>query len=324
MRWFTIAGCAALLGANAPVMAQSKAASPYPNKPIRFIVPFAAGGGLDITARMIGQKLTERLGVNIVVDTRPGAATIVGTEIASTAPPDGHTVLMITTTFAINPSLYPKLPYDPIKDFSPITQLNAQPNVIIVPAVSPASTVPELIALAKAKPGTLTFATPGAGSAPHLSAELMKRMAGIDLVHIPYKGIPPAITDVVAGRVNMLFTTTLSAAPFVTGGKVKALALTSGKRLDTMPEVPTVGETIKGYEAQAFQGVIAPAGVARASVEKLAREIIDAIRQPDIDKAFVASGAVGVGSTPAQFSAFLKAETAKWGKVIKEAGIKLE
>src|SRR5262245_2673089 len=273
MKLFIAAGCAAALVVSTVAVAQDKTAPAYPVKPIRVIVPFAPGGGLDITARLIGQKLTDKWGPSVVVDTRPGAATIVGTEIASKAVPDGYTMLLITTTFAINPSLYPKLPYDPIKDFTPVTQLNSQPNILVVNASAPAATVKELIAAAKSKPGELTFATPGSGSAPHLSAELFKRMAGIDITHVPYKGIPPAITDVVGGRVTMLFTTTISAAPHIKGGKVKALAITSAKRLDTMPDVPTIGETLKGYQAEAFQGMVAPAGVPRAIVDKLAREI---------------------------------------------------
>lgn len=304
--------------------AQDKGASAYPTKPIRFIVPFAPGGGLDITTRLIGQRLTEKWGQNIVVDTRPGAATVVGTEIASKAVADGYTMLMITTTFAINPSLRPNLPYDTIKDFIPVTQINSQPNVLVVNASAPVSSVKELIALAKAKPGELTFATPGAGSAPHLSAELFKRMAGIEMTHVPYKGIPPAITDVVGGRVTMLFTTTISAAPHIKSGKVKPLAITARKRLDTMPDVPTIGETLKGYEAEAFQAMVAPAGVPRAIVDKLAREVAAIVHQPAIVKTFAASGAVAVGSTPAEFASFLQAQMAKWGKVIKDAGIRLE
>ena len=304
--------------------AQDQAAAAYPNKPIRMIVPFAPGGGLDITTRLIGQKLTEKWGQSIVVDTRPGAATIVGTVIASKAAPDGYTMLMITTTFAINPSLYAKLPYDPIKDFTPVTQLNSQPNIVVVNTSLPVSSVKDLIAMAKAKPGELTFATPGAGSAPHLSAELFQRTAGVQMIHVPYKGIPPAITDLIGGRITMLFTTTISAVPHIKAGKVKGLALTSAKRMDSMPEIPTIGETLKGYTAEAFQGMVAPAGVPRAIVDKLAREVITALQTPDLVKAFAASGAVGVGSTPTEFAAFLKSETAKWGRVIKEANIKLE
>lgn len=304
--------------------AQDKAAAAYPNKPIRMIVPFAPGGGLDISTRLIGQKLTEKWGQSVVVDTRPGAATIVGTEIASKAAPDGYTMLMITTTFAINPSLYAKLPYNPLKDFSPVTQLNSQPNIVVVNASLPVSSVKDLIAMAKGKPGELTFATPGAGSAPHLSAELFQRTAGIQMIHVPYKGIPPAITDLIGGRISMLFTTTISAVPHIKAGKVKGLAITSAKRLDSMPEVPTIGETLKGYSAEAFQGMVAPAGVPRPIVDKLAREVIAALQTPDLVKAFAASGAVAVGSTPAEFTTFLNTEMAKWGKVIKEANIKLE
>lgn len=299
-------------------------AATYPAKPIRMIVPFAAGGGLEITTRLIGQKLTEKWGQNIVVDTRPGAATIVGTEIASKAPADGYTLLMITTTFAINPSLYKKLPYDPARDFIPVTQLNAQPNIIVINPSSSVNSVKDLIALAKSRPGALTFATPGAGSAPHLSAEMFKRMAGVDMIHVPYKGIPPAVTDVIGGRVTMLFTTTISAAPHVNSGKLRALALTSAKRLPSMPNVPTVGETIAGYQAEAFQGVIAPAGVPRAIIDRLGTELATIVKSRDIVERFALDGAVAVGSSPREFSAFLRSETLKWNKVITESGIKLD
>src|SRR5689334_24347931 len=247
---------AAATAVHGPAFAQG--AANYPAKPIRLIVPFAPGGGLDISTRLIGQKLTEKWGQNVVVDARPGAATIVGTEIASKAVPDGYTLLMITTTFAINPGLYAKLPYDPGKDFTPVTQLNFQPNVIVVAPSFSARSVKDLIALAKSKPGELTFATPGAGSAPHLSAEMFQRAAGIQMIHVPYKAIPPAVTDVLGGRVVMLFTTTISAAPQINAGKLRALALTSAKRQPSMPDVPTIGETIPGYRAEAFQGMVAP------------------------------------------------------------------
>jgi tripartite-type tricarboxylate transporter receptor subunit TctC len=316
---------AAFLTTTAAFAAQpATIADNYPTKPIRVIVPFAPGGGTDLTARLIGQKIAERWGQNFVVDTRPGAATIVGSEIASHALPDGYTLLMITTTFAINPSLYKKLPYDPLKDFTPITQLNSQPNVVVVNTSFQASSVKELIALAKSKPGELTFASPGAGSAPHLSGELFQRMAGLKMTHVPYKGIPPAVTDVLGGRVSMLFTTTISAAPHIKSGKLKALALTSAKRSPSMPDVPTIGETLPGYQAEAFQGIVAPAGVPRAIVDKLATELVRIIKMPDVAERFAADGAAPVGSTPQQFAAFLKSEMTKWGKVIREAGIQLE
>jgi tripartite-type tricarboxylate transporter receptor subunit TctC len=296
----------------------------FPEKPIRVIVPFAPGGGLDLTARLIGQKVTDKWGQNFVVDTRPGAATIVGTEIASRALPDGYTILMITTTFAINPSLYKKLPYDTARDFTPVTQLNSQPNIVVVTPTFAASSVQDLIAFAKAKRGELTFASPGAGSAPHLSGELFQRMAGLQMIHVPYKGIPPAVTDVVGGRVSMLFTTTISAAPHIKSGKLKALALTSAKRLPSMPDVPTIGETLPGYQAEAFQGVVAPAGVPRAIVEKLGAEMMTIVRSREIGERFEADGAIPVGSSPQQFAAFLKSEMSKWSKIIKDANIQLE
>jgi len=274
----------------------------YPSKPVRLIVPFAPGGGLDISTRLIGQKLTEKWGQNVVVDSRPGAATIVGTEIASKAVPDGHTLLMITTTFAINPGLYPKLPYDPGRDFTPVTQLNSQPNIIVVTPSFSGKTVKDLIALAKAKPGELTFATPGAGSAPHLSAEMFQRAAGISMIHVPYKGIPPHIKS----------------------GKMRAIAITSAKRQNSMADVPTIGETLPGYRAEAFQGMVAPAGVPRMIVEKLAAEVARIVKLPDVAERFQLDGAEPVGSTPKEFAAFLKAETQKWSKVIKDAGIKPE
>jgi tripartite-type tricarboxylate transporter receptor subunit TctC len=302
----------------------SSAAAHYPAKPIRVIVPFAPGGGLDISTRLIGQKLTERWGQNIVVDSRPGAATIVGTEIAAKAIPDGHTLLMITTTFSINPGLYPKLPYDPVRDFTPVTQLNSQPNIVVVNPSMAAQSVKDLIGLAKARPGELTFATPGAGSAPHLSAEMFQRAAGIRMIHVPYKGIPPAVTDVIGGRVTMLFTTTISAAPHVKSGKLRAVAITSARRQASMPEVPTIGETIAGYRAEAFQGMVVPAGVPQAIVNKLAAEVARIVKLPDVAERFQLDGAEAVGSTPKEFAAFLRAEMQKWSKVIRDAGIKPE
>lgn len=313
---------ALVLVATAPAYAQDAAS--YPSRPIRMIVPFAPGGGLDITTRLIGQKLTEKWGQNVVVDSRPGAATIVGTEIASKAAPDGYTLLMITTTFAINPGLYAKLPYDPVKQFTPVTQLNSQPNVVVVAPSFPAKSVKDLIALAKSKPGELTFASPGAGSAPHLSAEMFQRAAGIRMIHVPYKGIPPAVTDVLGGRVGMLFTTTISAAPHVNSGKLRAIALTSARRQPSMPDVPTIGETIPGYRAEAFQGMVAPAGVPQPIIEKLAAEVTRIVHLPETVKRFQLDGAEAVGSSPKEFAAFLAAEMQKWAKVIKDAGIKAD
>ncbi len=295
-------------------------AADYPSRPIRLIVPFAPGGGLEITARSIGQKLTEKRGQAIVIDNRPGAATIVGSEIASKANPDGYTLLMITTTFAINPSLYGKLPYDPNRDFAPVTQITSVPNILVVNLSIAAHTVRELIALAKAKPGQLNYASAGSGTSPHLAAELFKTMAGIEMTHIPYKGIPPAVTDVIAGRVSMLMTTTISAAPHVKSGRLRALAITSPRRLAAMPGVPAIGETVSGYEADAFQGMVAPAGVPKEIVRQLADDIAAIVKLPEIRERITADGAEPIGSTPEVFGAFLKKEMLKWGKVVKESG----
>jgi len=310
----------AAVGALLIPLCASAYAADYPQRPIRLIVPFAAGGGLEITARSIGQKLTEKRGQSIVIDNRPGAATIVGSEIAAKASPDGYTLLMITTTFAINPSLYGKLPYDPNKDFAPVTQITSVPNILVVNPSIPAHNVRELIALAKAKPGQINYASAGSGTSPHLAAELFKTMASIEMTHIPYKGIPPAVTDVIAGRVTMLMTTTISAAPHVKSGRLRALAITSPKRLAAMPDVPAIGETVPGYEADAFQGMVAPAGVPKEIVRQLADDIAAIVRLPEIRERIVADGAEPIGSTPEAFGAFLKKEMLKWGKVVKESG----
>ena len=310
----------AAVGALLIPLCASTYAADYPQRPIRLIVPFAAGGGLEITARSIGQKLTEKRGQSIVIDNRPGAATIVGSEIAAKASPDGYTLLMITTTFAINPSLYGKLPYDPNKDFAPVTQITSVPNILVVNPSIPAHNVRELIALAKAKPGQINYASAGSGTSPHLAAELFKTMASIEMTHIPYKGIPPAVTDVIAGRVTMLMTTTISAAPHVKSGRLRALAITSPKRLAAMPDIPAIGETVPGYEADAFQGMVAPAGVPKEIVRQLADDIAAIVRLPEIRERIIADGAEPIGSTPEAFGAFLKKEMLKWGKVVKESG----
>ncbi len=292
----------------------------YPSRPVRLIVPFAPGGGLEITARSIGQKLTDKYGQSVIVDNRPGAATIVGTEIASKASPDGYTLLMITTTFAINPSLYGMLPYDPLRDFAPVTQINSVPNILVVNPTLQANSVRELIVLAKAKPGQLNYASAGSGTSPHLAAELLKTMAGIDMTHIPYKGIPPAVTDVIGGRVWMLVTTTISAGPHVKSGKLRALAVTSPKRLSVMPDVPTIAETVPGYEADAFQAMVAPAGTPWSIVRQLAADVAAIIALPDVRERLTADGAEPIGSTPDVFAAFLKKEMLKWAKVVTASG----
>jgi len=311
--------------AQAQVQTQTQDPAPgFPSRPIRMIIPFSGGGGLDITARQIGAWLTDRWGQPVVVDNRPGAATIVGTEIASKAAPDGHTLLFITTTFAINPSLYGKLPYDPVRDFTPLIQLTAQPNIVVVSAASPWQSVKDMIAAARARPGDLTYASPGAGSAPHLSAELMRSMAKIDLIHVPYKGIPPAVADLLGGRVSMLFTTALSAAPQMKAGKVRALAVTSAKRNRMLPEVPAMAETLPGYALDALQGIVVRAGTPAPVVRKLGAELRSVLQQPEVRQRLEAEGAEVIGSTPEVFAEALRREMSTWSRIVRESGARPE
>lgn len=293
----------------------------YPSRPIRLVVPFTPGV-LDALGRSIGQKITDKYGQQIVTDNRPGAGTIVGSEIVARARPDGYTFLMITTTFAINPGLRSKLPYDPERDFTPVTQIDAVYNILVTGASSPLASIADLIATAKAKPGSLTYASAGTGTAPHIATELLKLTAAVDMTHVPYKGIPEAATDVISNRVSMLMTTTASAAPFLKAGRLKALGVSSAKRLPTLPDVPAIAETLPGFQADAFRGLVAPGGTPQPIVRLIAAEVAQAIRQPDIRARLLADGTEPIGSTPEVFAAFLKAETQKWAKVIKSAGIR--
>jgi tripartite-type tricarboxylate transporter receptor subunit TctC len=314
----------AMLVPAAPAAAQAGVQGTFPVRPVRMINPFSGGGGIEITARQMGQHLSERWGQPVIVDNRPGAATIVATEIASKAAPDGHTLLLVTTTFAINPSLYGKLPYDPVRDFTPLIQLTAQPNIVVVSASSPIVTVKDLLAAARAKPGELTFASPGAGSAPHLSAEQLKSMAKIDMIHVPYKGIPPAITDLLGGRITMLFTTALSAAPQMKAGRIRAVAVTSAKRNRMLPDVPAMAETLPGYDLAALQGIVVRAGTPRAVVDRLGRDLREVVSLPDVRARLEAEGADVIASTPEEFAATLRREMATWSRIVKDSGAKAE
>jgi len=304
-----------------PDLPAAGTADVFPNRPIRFVVPFTPGT-LDVMVRAIGAKLSEKYGQPVIVDSRPGAGTIVGTEIVSRAQPDGHTYLVNTTTFVINPSLHAKLPYDPVRDFTPVTQIDSVANILLVSPTLPVQTVKDLIAVAKAKPGQLTYASPGSGTAPHIATEMFKSMAGIDLLHIPYRGIPEAATDVISGRVTMLMTTTASAAPFLRSGRLRAIAVSSRKRVSALPDVPSMSETLPGYEMDAFRGVLGPAGIPAAIVKRISADIAHTVRNTEIRDTLIADGSEPVGSTPEQFAAFLKSEMAKWGKVVKASGAK--
>ena len=318
---FTLAvtAMASVLSMTVPAFA----ADAYPSRPLRFVVPFTPGT-LDVLVRAIGQKLTEKYGQPIVVEARPGAGTIVGTELVAHTTPDGYTFLVITTTFVINPSLHAKLPYDPLKDFIPVTQIDSVANILVTSPTAPAQTIKDLIALAKSKPGQLTYASPGAGSAPHIATEMFKGMAGIDLIHVPYKGIPEAATDVIAGRVTMLMTTTASAAPYLRAGRLHGLAVSSRKRVPAMPDVPAMNEVLPGYEMDAFRGVMAPAGTPAAAVRLIAADIGNVVKHTDVRERLLNDGSEPVGSTPEAFAAFLKSEMLKWGKVVTASGAKAD
>jgi tripartite-type tricarboxylate transporter receptor subunit TctC len=297
-------------------------AQTFPNKPIRMVVPFSAGGTTDILARAVGQKLSESLGQQVVVDNKPGAGGNIGAQEVARAAPDGYTLVMGTVgTHGINPSLYKKMPYDHIKDFAPVSLVASVPNLLVVHPSVPVNSVKELIAHAKANPGKLNFASSGNGTSIHLSGELFKTMTGLQMTHVPYKGSAPAVTDLLGGQVQLMFDNMPSALPHAKGGKLKPLAVTSAKRFPGTPEIPTIAEAgVPGYEATSWFGVLAPAGTPKEIVNKLSTEIAKALKTPEMKKRLEEQGAEAVGSTPEEFAAHIKSETAKWAKVVKESG----
>ena len=314
----TIALICTLLLAAPVAFAQS-----YPTKPIRWVVPSSAGGGNDFLARLFGAKITEHWGQQVLVDLRPGAAGIVGSEIVAKSPPDGYTILIVATGYGLNPSLYAKLPYDTIDDFERINLLAFSPNVLVVHPSLPVRSVKELIAFAKARPNALNYGSSGAGTGGHLSIELLKHMAGLKMTHVPYKGAGAATTAVVSGEVPMLMTSPGASIPFIKAGRLRALAVGSGKRVKALPEVPTVAEAaLPGYEVDGFYGVLAPAKTPRAFVDKLYAELDRILKLPEINKQLEARGFDPVSYTPEQFTAHVKKEMQKWPPVFKAAGIK--
>ena len=297
-------------------------AQAWPSKPIRWIVPFAPGGTTDILARTIAEKLTPALGKPVIVENNPGAGGSVGATQTAKAAPDGYTIMGGTiSTHAINASLYKQLPYDPVKDFVPITLIARVPNLLVVNPEVPAKSVKELIALLKANPGKYTFASSGNGTSQHLSGELFKSMAGVDMQHIPYKGSPPALQDVVGGQVTMTFDNITTAWPLAKAGKLRPLAVTTAKRSPIAPDVPTLAESgLAGYEVGSWQGVFAPAGTPPDVVKRLNTEIVKIINMPDVRAKLEALGAEPVGNSSDEFATIVKSEVAKWAKVVKESG----
>lgn len=301
-------------------------AQSYPNKPVRMVVPFPPGGTTDILARAVGQKLSESWGQQVLIDNRPGAGGNIGTDIVAKSAPDGYTLLMGTVgTHSINASLYGKLPFDPIKDFAPVTLVASVPNVLVVNSTVDAKSVKELIALAKSKPGQLTFASSGNGTSIHLAGELFKTMTGTAMLHIPYKGSAPAITDLLGGQTNMMFDNLPSAMPHIKSGKLRALAVTSVSRSPASPDTPTIAESgIPGYEASSWFGVLAPAGTPKDVIARIHADIVKALNTPEIKERLSGQGAEPVGNTPEQFAQHIKSETIKWAKVVKDSGAKVD
>ncbi|MDM0120733.1 Bug family tripartite tricarboxylate transporter substrate binding protein [Variovorax arabinosiphilus] len=304
----------------APLAAQAQAA--FPSKPITIIVPFSAGGTTDILARVVGQFMSTDLGQPVVVDNRAGAGGNIGGQAAARATPDGYTIFMGTVgTHAINQALYKKMPFDPIKDFAPLSRVAMVPNLLVANPSQPYKNVKELIAYAKANPGKVNFGSSGAGSSIHLSGELFKQMAGVDMQHVPYRGSAPAVSDLLGGQISIMFDNMPSAIPHVKGGKLRPLAVTTAKRSPALPDVPTIAESgVPGYEATSWFGLLAPAGTPAPVIAKLNASILKALANPEVKKKLAEQGAEAAGEKPEQFAAFIAAETAKWGKVVKESG----
>jgi len=310
-------------GAHAAEMKSADPAASYPARPIRIVVPSTPGGGNDLLGRTIAPRLTEAWRQQVVVDNRPGAGGIVGSEIVARATPDGHTLLIVATGYTVNPFLYARLPYDTLRDFAPVTLLASTTHVLVAHPSLPAKTIKELVALAKSRPGQLTYGHSGVGTGGHLSVELFKKMAGLDMVGVSYKGAGASTTAVLAGEVQMLFTQVAPAIPHVRVGRLRALATTSLKRSPQLPGVPTLHESgLAGYQVDAWAGLLAPGGTPPAVVAKVQREVARALHEPGVKSLLANRGFEPGGNTPAEFAAFVRAELKKWSKLIREAGIK--
>jgi tripartite-type tricarboxylate transporter receptor subunit TctC len=323
MRFPIVASALLLCGIPASVCAQP-AAQDYPNKPIRFIVPFPPGGGTDIYARIIAPKLSEALRQQVVVDNRSGAGGALGAELAARAPADGYTIWIgQTSNLTIGPAMRTKNSYDPLKDFAPISLLSKAPQVLVVNVDSPLMSLADLVALARASPaGKLTYATAGIGGSSHLNGELLNQMAGINITHIPYKGASPAMVDLRGGRVTYMGTSLASAAQFIKEGRIRGIATTGAKRTRMLPDVPTVAEQgFPGFESISWLGILAPANVPRSIVDRLNREIVSILQAPDVQKMVFAEGGDIMSSTPEEFAALMRSELPMWSRVIKRAGI---
>ena len=314
---------AALIAAAAATLATAQS---YPTKPIKFIVPFPPAGSTDLSARAVAGKLGERIGQPVIIENRPGAGGNIGTDVVAKSQPDGYTLIVGTVgTHGINPSLYSKMPYDHVKDFAPVILLSKTPNVLVVNPSLPVNSVADVIKLAKSKPNELTFASSGSGTSIHLSGELFKTMAGVQMTHIPYKGSGPMLIDLISGQVNMAFDNLSAAMQHIKAGKLKALATTGTQRPPNLPDVPTIAEAgLAGYDSTSWNAIFAPAGTPPAVIDRLNREIRAILESPDTRKFFTEQGAEAGGGTPAELAEFVRAETAKWQKVVKDSGAKVD
>jgi tripartite-type tricarboxylate transporter receptor subunit TctC len=312
--------CAVLLA-----MAAANAAAAYPDHPIRLVVPVAAGGGNDIVARMLAQKLTDAWGQAVVVDNRPGAATAIGAEIVAKAIPDGHTIMLTSVSFAINAGMRKKLPFDAVSDFATITQVARVPQIMVVNPAVPATTLAEFIALAKAQPGKINYASAGTGSSTHLAMEIFMDMTGIRLNHVPYKGTAPGLTDVIAGHVQVTFDAIPPTLPHIKSGRVRALAIGGPQRFPTLPDVPTLAEAgLPNYTFQSWFGILAPARTPEAIVRALNRELVRIILLPETRKVFIELGIEPLGTSPEEFGKYLRTEIARWSDVMRAHNIRGE
>ena len=307
------------------VPSAASAADAYPSRPIRIVIPSGAGGITDILGRVIAQKLTDSLGQQVVIDNRPGASGIVGSQIVAKAAPDGYTLLMVFPSHAVNPSLYANMPYDTVKAFAPVTMVSAVFAVLVVPSELPARSVPELIALGKDKTTKMNYGSVGRGSLGHLSSELLRSMTGMNITHVAYKGSPQIMTALLSGEIQMyLIASAGTIMPHLKTGKLRALGVSSTKRMPSLPDVPPISDSVPGYEARGWNGVLGPAGLPKPIVDRLHKEIVLIVQSPEFLKQLATEGAIPIGNSPAEFATAIKADIAKWAKVVKEAGIRPE
>lgn len=316
--FFIVAGSTVI---GAPAIAQS-----YPVKPVRWIVPLPPGGSTDLISRMIAQKLTDAWRVQVVVDNRSGAAGTIGLAMAAKSPPDGYTIVLVQTgNVAIAPGLYPRLAYDPVKDLAPVTQVLSTPMILVAHPSLLARSVRELVALARAKPGTITYASGGNGGQVHLAFAMLATMAGMQMVHVPYKGVGPALIDLIGGQVAISFTSIPPSMPLIKAGKLKALGVSSARRFKSLPEVPTIAEDgVAGYEVSVWYGVMVPAGTPREIIVRINADIVRILAQPDVQERFSGEGGAMVAGTPEAFGTYIRAEIVRWTKVISETGVKVD